>query len=96
LALHAPKMEGMSDAPDTTPIGYEEAQALTGVSESTLRWWVHMGRIPHLRLGPRTVRFERPVLLEWMAQRRKGGEAPAKPARSDGGPSGSAEGEGAR
>jgi excisionase family DNA binding protein len=76
-------MGAVSDEPDTTPMGYEEAAALTGVSESTLRWWVHMGRIPHLRLGPRTVRFEPAVLLEWMARRRVSVDGVPEPARSD-------------
>ena len=48
-------------------ISYAEASALLAVPESSLRRWVREQRIPHLRLGPRTVRFRLQDLVHWLA-----------------------------
>lgn len=45
---------------------YEELSALLKVPKGTLYAWVSEGRIPHIRLGKRTVRFERGRVLDWL------------------------------
>ena len=52
----------------TRLLNYETAAGLLGISRALLRRWVMHKRIPHLRLGPRTVRFELVKLHEWMRQ----------------------------
>ena len=49
-------------------LDYETAAGLLGISRALLRRWVMHRRIPHLRLGPRTVRFDLAKLREWMHQ----------------------------
>ena len=49
-------------------LGYREVASLLGVPAPTLRRWVAEQRIPHLRLGPRTVRFRLVELKAWLAQ----------------------------
>lgn len=49
---------------------YTEAAAFLNVPRGTLHAWVHDRRVPHVRLGPRTVRFVRADLDAWVAQRR--------------------------
>lgn len=51
-------------------LDYAAASRMTSISIGTLRWLVHEHRIPHLRLGPRTVRFERRTIESWIAARR--------------------------
>ena len=48
---------------------YEETAALLGVPKGTLYSWVFERRVPHVRLGPRLVRFSRKALAEWVAER---------------------------
>jgi excisionase family DNA binding protein len=57
----------MIDVNDT--ITYRQLSQLTGVSEGTLRVWVSKRLLPHLRLGPRTVRFKRTEIERWLAAR---------------------------
>jgi len=47
-------------------LGYREAAAHLGIPVGTLRMLVCRGRIPHVRLGPRFVRFDVAKLEEWM------------------------------
>jgi len=49
-------------------LDYGRAAALLTVQPAALRRWVFQRRIPHLRLGPRTVRFRRNELLRWLAE----------------------------
>ncbi len=51
----------------------EDAAALLGVKPSTVYEWVRAGSLPCLRLGPRAIRFTRPLLEEWLAGRLDGG-----------------------
>jgi len=53
-------------------VGYGDAATLLGVNVSTLRWWVHVHRVPHIRFGIRTVRFRRSELLEFIDRGRVG------------------------
>ena len=57
----------MSAPPHEPLMTYEEASAYLNVPRGTLQSWVFEGKIPHYRFGPRTVRFCRTRLREWMA-----------------------------
>ena len=57
---------------DSEILSYADLERLTLVPRPTLRGWVSQRRIPHVRLGPRSVRFERKVILLWLAERRIG------------------------
>ena len=49
-------------------VGYTEAAAILGVPVGTLYAWVHHRRVPHVRLGPRLVKFSRVGLGRWLAE----------------------------
>ena len=51
-------------------LDYTDAEIIFGVKRATLRYWVHIKRIPHCRLGPRTVRFRREELQRWFETHR--------------------------
>lgn len=55
-----------SNAPSDL-IGYSEAAALLGVPVGTLYSWTHLKKVPHIRLGPRLVRFSRAGLAAWLS-----------------------------
>jgi excisionase family DNA binding protein len=62
-----------SDTPGTSlgaRLGYASAAAYLGVTVGTLRSMVHRGTVPHLRYGPRQVRFDRRDLDRWLDERR--------------------------
>ena len=46
---------------------YTEAAALLAMTRGALRAAVARGAIPHVRLGNRTVRFDRDELVAWLA-----------------------------
>ncbi len=48
---------------------YAEAAAFLNVPRGTLHAWVHHRRVPHVRLGPRSVRFVLADLEHWLAAR---------------------------
>ncbi len=48
---------------------YRQAATFLGVPVGTLYAWVHTRTIPHVRLGPRLVRFSRANLLAWVDAR---------------------------
>lgn len=50
-------------------LGYIEAAALLGVPIGTVYAWVSRHRIPHVRLGPRLVRFRRSEIERWIEAR---------------------------
>ena len=56
--------------PHETLLDYATVSKMINVSVGTLRWLVHDRRIPHLRFGPRTIRFERRAIERWIAERR--------------------------
>ncbi|MGQ0506758.1 MAG: helix-turn-helix domain-containing protein [Myxococcaceae bacterium] len=58
-------------------LNYPDAARLLGVCVGTLYCWVHERRIPHVRLGPRLVRFRRAELDGWLAERHVPVEADA-------------------
>ena len=47
-------------------IRYPQAAEMLGVPVGTVYAWVHHRRIPHVRLGPRLVRFSRAALRYWL------------------------------
>ncbi len=47
-------------------IRYREASAYTGIPEGTLRALVSRKKIPHIRIGPRTVLFDTEALDQWL------------------------------
>jgi excisionase family DNA binding protein len=49
---------------------YDEAARLLGIPVNTLYTWVHQKRVPHLRLGPRAVKFNRRELQRWIESKR--------------------------
>lgn len=55
---------------ETRILNYGQAAALLNAPLGTLYAWVSRGQIPHLRYGPRSVRFEEDALLAWIAERR--------------------------
>lgn len=55
---------------DTNLIDYAKAAAKLDVKVTTLRSMVHHGSIPHVRLGPRLVRFDPADLDRWIAEKR--------------------------
>ena len=59
----------------TELLTYEEAAQLLSIKRATLYSLVHHRRIPHVRLGPRFVRFSRAELEQWVAVHRVAEEA---------------------
>ncbi len=53
---------------------YAEASDYLGLPVGTLYAWVSEKRIPHIRLGARTVRFDPAELVRWLDERRVSGE----------------------
>lgn len=58
-------------------VSYKQAAEMLGYKVTTLRTKVRRLQIPHVRLGPRLVVFERQVLLDLLARSRAGGEGHA-------------------
>lgn len=54
----------------TRYLTYKEAADFIRVPIGSLRAMVHAKRIPHVRIGPRTVTFELSDLEKWLAARR--------------------------
>lgn len=59
----------MSDALLT----YKDLSVRTRLPQSTLRALVSRGKVPHLRIGPRTVRFDPVAIRGWLASLAEGG-----------------------
>jgi excisionase family DNA binding protein len=51
-------------------LSYEDAAHLLGLPVGTIYSMVSKRQIPHVRLGPRLVRFERSALEAWRNARR--------------------------
>ena len=47
----------------------EDAALLLSVKPATVYEWVRSGQLPCLRLGPRAIRFTRPLLERWAEER---------------------------
>jgi excisionase family DNA binding protein len=50
-------------------LSYEQAARMLNVRRATLYSWVHLRRVPHIRLGRRCVRFSRAELRRWIEAR---------------------------
>lgn len=50
-------------------IGYKDASILLGVPLGSLYCLVHQRRVPHFRIGARSVRFSRKALAAWLDSR---------------------------
>lgn len=50
-------------------LSYSDAADLLHIPVSTLYGWVHRREVPHIRLSPRTVRFDRDELIQWLRAR---------------------------
>ena len=53
-------------------LNIQEISDLLGVKPSTVRKWVHLGFIPHVKLG-RAVRFDKKVIEDWVTERSREG-----------------------
>ena len=53
-------------------LNIQEISDLLGVKPSTVRKWVHLGFIPHVKLG-RAVRFEKTTLEKWVSEQSREG-----------------------
>ncbi len=51
-------------------IDYGAAAELLGIPLGTLYEWVSRKKLPHVRLGPRLVRFDEDELRDWLNTRR--------------------------
>lgn len=47
-------------------IDYTAAAEILGVGVGTLRSMVHRKQVPHIRMGPKLVRFDRDELEQWL------------------------------
>jgi excisionase family DNA binding protein len=54
----------------TIHLGYQKTSQVTGLPVGTLYWLVARRQIPHVRLGPRLVRFPLDDLLAWLEEHR--------------------------
>ena len=52
-------------------ITYKKAAEYLDLPVGTLYAWVHEKKIPHVRLGKRTVRFDQDELARWVAAGRQ-------------------------
>ena len=59
----------MADLTTDGVTDYEGASKMTLINKGTLAWMVHKRKIPHIRYGPRMVRFRISELVEWMRER---------------------------
>lgn len=67
---------------DDVFLTYAQASETLNLKLGTLYGLVSEGRIPHVRLGRRLVRFSRSELEAWMRQRSVSARAPAQEARA--------------
>lgn len=51
---------------------YDDAETITGLRRSDLRKLVANERIPHVRVGERSVRFDASELTAWLEAQRRG------------------------
>jgi excisionase family DNA binding protein len=53
-------------------ITYQKAAEMLGLAKGTIYSMVHQNRIPHIRLGPRLVRFDAAELQKFVDDHRVG------------------------
>jgi excisionase family DNA binding protein len=65
-------MDNQNDAPrGATWRTIEYVEGLFGVTRKTVVGWLASGELPHLRLGPRTIRIAEADLEQFIADRRR-------------------------
>ena len=64
-----PVQVGTGDASVTEMLTYQQTSAFLNVPVGTLYDWVHRKVVPHVRLGPRLVRFPLAALVRWLEAR---------------------------
>lgn len=55
---------------DRRLIGYDELEQMYGIKRGTAAAYVHRRLIPHIRLGPRHVKFDVEEIERWLEDRR--------------------------
>ncbi|MBX3217127.1 MAG: helix-turn-helix domain-containing protein [Labilithrix sp.] len=65
----APVRIGTDDANATEMLTYQQTSKFLNVPVGTLYDWVHRKVVPHVRLGPRLVRFPLSALVRWLEAR---------------------------
>jgi len=50
-------------------LDYNQLAEEFNIKKGTLHCWVHQHKIPHVRLGPRFVRFRRSEIEAWMREK---------------------------
>lgn len=50
-------------------ISSQEVCELLNISIHTLYKWVEQGKIPHYRLSPKTIMFNKKALIEWLSSK---------------------------
>ena len=64
-----PRLAPLID-PEQELLTYQQVSRRYAVPVGTLHSWVHGGRVPHLRLAPRSVRFHAREIAAWFEARR--------------------------
>jgi len=59
----------MSEEVTDEMLDYGQMAKEFNIKKGTLHCWVHQRKIPHIRLGPRLVRFRRVHIEEWLKER---------------------------
>jgi excisionase family DNA binding protein len=57
---------------DHSLLDVKEAAEILRVPTSTVYGWVRTGRLPCYRIGPRAIRFSRPLLEAWWEEQLQG------------------------
>lgn len=52
---------------------YADLATYAKIPAASLRMMVSRGRVPHIRMGPRTVRFDQDVIRAWLVAHQSGG-----------------------
>lgn len=69
-AIPAEEVEMTNTSQHRRYAGYRELSEKINVPLGTVYGWVRRGFIPHLRLGPRLVRFDLDEVADWLQQRK--------------------------
>ena len=56
------------DAPKLLTV--DEVAHMLGMTESAVRHLVYRRQIPHVKVGPKTLRFDPVEIADWLAERR--------------------------
>ena len=61
-------MDAPNNESDCDVLNYAQTAHYLNLPLGTLYSWVHLRKVPHIRLGPRLVRFSRSALDAWLAE----------------------------